>query len=60
MKIRETEFPERAERPLRNVAQPCAATSVYHYGCVSSLPSLCKERWRAKCAGRVAAYKYKP
>ena len=44
-------------REPENARQP---TGIYRNDRVSSLPSLCKGRWRAKRAGRVAAYKYKP
>ena len=57
MKIRETEFSESAERPLRSVAQKCVATDIYRYDRGDILPSLCKGRWRTKCAGRVVIYR---
>lgn len=38
MKIRETEFSESAERPLRIVAQKCVATDIYRYDRGDILP----------------------
>ena len=53
MKIRETEFSESAERPLRSVAQKCVATDIYRYDRGDILPSLCKGRQHAERDGRV-------
>lgn len=52
MKIRETEFSESAERPLRSVAQKCVATDIYRYDRGDILPSLCKGRQHAERDGR--------